>query len=242
MICLLTVISVRREPNDRSEIITQLLFGETCNQIENDVSSNFIKIRADFDGYEGWVDEKQLEEISSFDLELYKSNQTYSIGTLNTMLVDESISLVPLGAVIQHHYLEKQEITFVGESSVLTKNELITTATKYMNTPYLWGGKSQFGIDCSGFVQQVFKVCGIDLPRDAYQQVEKGQKITFDDLEEGDLAYFGKDKITHVGIVLKDKRIIHAHGFVRISEYDDKGILKDGLDGYSHLAKSYRRV
>ena len=137
MICLLSVISVRREPNDRSEIITQLLFGETCYQIENDSSSNFIKIKADFDGYEGWVDEKQLEEISSLYLDTYKSDQVYSTGILNTMLVDESIKLLPLGAVIQYDYLEKQDMTFVGDSSVLTKNELITTAIKYLNTPYL---------------------------------------------------------------------------------------------------------
>ena len=242
MICLLTVIPVRKEPNDRSEIITQLLFGETCVQIENDAKNNFVKIKADFDAYEGWVDEKQLTVISSADLDSYNSNQTYSIETLNTILSDQIFKLSPLGAVLQHDFLEKHDIAIVGNSGVLKKDDLISTARKYLNTPYLWGGKSQFGIDCSGFVQQVFKICGVNLPRDAYQQVEIGEEIEFEDLQEGDLAYYGNDRVTHVGVVLEGHKIMHAHGFVRINAYDSKGILKDDLQDYSHLALAYRRV
>jgi hypothetical protein len=238
-ICLLTVIPVRREPNDRSEIITQLLFGETCVQVENDETSNFIKIKADFDDYEGWVDEKQLTPHKKEDNDHFLS---YSLETLNSIVINEVFKIAPLGSVIQHAFLEDHKIQFIGNEGLLTPKDIISSALKYMNTPYLWGGKSQFGIDCSGFVQQVFKVCGVYLPRDAYQQVEVGHEIDFDELEEGDLAYFGKDKITHVGIILKDNKIIHAHGFVRINAFDKKGILKDDLQDYSHLVRAYRRI
>lgn len=242
MICLLTVIPVRKEPNDRAEIITQLLFGETCTLLENDETSNFVKIKADYDGYEGWVDEKQLSKISEDYRKNHQKKAIYSLEVLNTILSDQTFKVAPLGAVIQHDFLEKNNIQFVGQSGQFAKEELISTALKYVNTPYLWGGKSQFGIDCSGFVQQVFKLCGVKLPRDAYQQEEIGEVIEFDDLQEGDLAYYGNERVTHVGIVLKDKKIIHAHGFVRINSYDDKGILKDDLQKYSHLAISYRRI
>ena len=242
MICLLTVIPVRKEPNDRSEIITQLLFGETCSLMEKDETSNFIKIKGDFDNYEGWVDDKQLSTISLSDTEYYNSKSTFSLETLNTILSDNSFKIAPLGSVIHDTFLERKDISFVGKSGKLEEKDVITTVMKYLKTPYLWGGKSQFGIDCSGLVQQAFKMCGINLPRDAYQQVQHGCELTFDELAEGDLAYFGKDSITHVGVILKDQKIIHAHGYVRISTYDEKGILKDDTKGYSHLAKAYRRV
>ena len=238
MICLLTVIPVRREPNDRSEIITQLLFGETCVLIEEDKTSSFIKIKADFDGYEGWVDKKQLIENEQYPQVELK----YSLDVLNTILHEDNFKIAPLGAVVNTDYLDKRKISFIGENGISSKKELLPTALKYLNTPYLWGGKSQFGIDCSGFVQQVFKICNINLPRDAYQQADIGEKINFDNLELGDLAYFGKNRITHVGIILENKTIIHAHGFVRISRYDENGIVTDDLKSYSHQAQTYSRV
>lgn len=241
MICLLTVIPVRNEPNDRAEVVTQMLFGETCIKLNTPQQSNFIKVKLDFDGYEGWVDHKQLTSISEGNLEKWRQTQQYSF-TLNNFIKSDNSSLVPFGAVINSSLLEHHNIQFIGDSGVRNKTQLINTSLQYLNTPYLWGGKSQFGIDCSGFVQQVYKICGFDLPRDAYQQEEIGKNISFEELQKGDLAYFGKDRVTHVGIILKDKKIIHAHGYVRISPYDKKGILNDDLQGYSHSAISYRRL
>ena len=143
-----------------------------------------------------------------------------------------SVSL-PLAAEVSDKYVQK---------GILTKTDIVSFAQKYLNTPYLWGGTSDFGIDCSGFVQQVFKVCGLNMPRDAYQQYEIGVAITFDDLQAGDLVYFGKDRVTHVGIMISSKEIIHAHGYVRVSFIDCAGILLDDQSNHSHKWIGAKRV
>jgi gamma-D-glutamyl-L-lysine dipeptidyl-peptidase len=117
-------------------------------------------------------------------------------------------------------------------------------ALTYLNTPYLWGGKSPFGIDCSGFTQQVFRFKGINIPRDAYQQEELGILIEFDDVQEGDVAFFSNDKgkITHVGIILNDKQIIHASSWVRIDQLKYDGIYTSDTSEKTHQLASIKRI
>ncbi len=222
--CFLSVIPVRKEPRDPAEIITQMVYGETCEIINESVDEhNFVQIKMTKDGYEGWVDHKQLEDYEG-GLEIqYVLSKGQRLG---------SVSL-PLAAEVSDKYVQK---------GVLSKEDVVPFAQKYLNTPYLWGGTSDFGIDCSGFVQQVFKVCGVPLPRDAYQQYEVGQEVSFVDLVAGDLVYFGKGSVTHVGIMISSTEIIHAHGFVRVSPVDKKGILLDDKSGYSHFWIGARRV
>ena len=112
----------------------------------------------------------------------------------------------------------------------------------FLNSPYLWGGKSFLGIDCSGFTQLVFSLCGIKIPRDAYQQIELGKKLNFSEKKPGDLIFFinERDRIHHVGIALKDDKIIHASGKVGIDTLNKDGILNNGI--ISHKYHSTVRI
>ncbi len=222
--CFLSVIPVRREPRDPSEIVTQMVYGETCEIItELGDEHSFVQIKMTKDGYEGWVDHKQIKNIDAADKKQFVLSKGQRIGSI----------YLPLAAEVLDDYVHK---------GVLIKSDIVPFAQKYLNTPYLWGGTSDFGIDCSGFVQQVFKVCGVTLPRDAYQQYGIGAEISYNELQEGDLVYFGKERVTHVGIIVSPNEIIHAHGFVRVSPIDEKGILLDDKSGYSHHWIGAKRV
>ena len=124
------------------------------------------------------------------------------------------------------------------------KEKLIENALIYLNAPYLWGGRSPFGIDCSGFIQMVYRLQGINLPRDAYQQAEFGKKLSLIESEAGDLAFFDNKnhKVTHVGIILNDDNIIHASGRVRIDKFDQQGIYNKKLDNYTHKLQFIKSI
>ena len=126
-----------------------------------------------------------------------------------------------------------------------SKDNLVKTAMHYLNCPYMWGGKSPFGIDCSGFVQCVYQLHGIQLPRDAYLQSEHGETLGFiDESEAGDLAFFDDEegKITHVGIIMSDYHIIHAFGQVRIDRLDQTGIFNNALNKHTHKLRVIKKI
>jgi len=119
------------------------------------------------------------------------------------------------------------------------------TIKSYMNAPYLWGGKTPFGIDCSGFAQQIFKLCGYKLKRDAHQQYLQGSVVkNFEEAQPGDLAFFENEKnmITHVGILIEDQYIIHASGYVRKDKLDEKGIMNEESSTYTHKLVGFKRI
>ena len=233
-IASVSVVPVRAENSDRAEIVTQLLFGESCDILE--VDKNWTKIKIHFDGYEGWVDTKQVSPISDADFTKRKT-KTVTESFINYQHNGEK-TLLSIGSEIESDSQEDTENNFDTEN-------LKKTALEFLNVPYLWGGRSFFGIDCSGFTQIVYKVNGIQLPRDAYQQAELGEVLDFiEEVEIGDLAFFENEegRIIHVGIMLENQKIIHAHGKVRIDDLDCIGIFNKDQNKHTHKLRFVKRI
>jgi hypothetical protein len=249
-ICNLAVIPLRLEPSDRSEIVSQILFGEHFEILET--QKQWRKIKLHFDQYEGWIDEKQLQLL---DKEQYQSLSELPIalnGDLVEYITYPTNQLLPitLGASLSFLKLEsinRQGFSFDGEicTGVQSKSNLLETAFHYLNAPYLWGGKTPFGIDCSGFTQMVYKLNGYALLRDASQQATQGVPLSFiEESEAGDLAFFDNEegKIIHVGIIMDDNYIIHASGKVRIDRLDHLGIYNAELNKHTHKLRVIKKI
>jgi len=251
-ICNLSIIPLRIEPNDASEMISQVLFGEYFKVLE--IRKKWSKIRLAFDNYEGWVDNKQFEEISEDTYFEIHNSDTNLAAELIDFTTDENQNFltIPVGANLpfysnQNLVLNTTNYHYEGEvfSENKSKEYLIEIAYKYLNTPYLWGGKTPFGIDCSGFTQMVYKLCGYKLLRDASQQATQGEVLSFiEESEPGDLAFFDNNEgeITHVGIIMKDNYIIHAHGKVRIDRIDHSGIFNVDIQRHTHKLRVIKKI
>lgn len=236
-ICHLGVIPLRKENNHKSELVSQLLYGEAFKII--DQRKDWYKIRLLWDAYEGWITHHQATLIE--ETHYNKIQQEDFSCTQNLIdfvhLNKEEIFPVPLGSDLRgleilNHRFENDE-----PPAKLVKEELVKTAYKFLHTPYLWGGKTPFGIDCSGLTQMVYKIHGHSLKRDACQQARQGTTLSFiDESEPGDLAFFDNNEgdIIHVGILLQNHFIIHAHGQVRIDRIDQTGIFNAEKQTHSH--------
>lgn len=247
-----SVAPVRKEPSDVSEMVTQLLFGELCEVI--DTKNQWFKIKILFDGYEGWIDSKQTLAISDIEFAHFSQQVSYISEPFGLLVSDNQPFPVTIGAEI--HHLDKNHIfeltpnnKFWVEEELIegkqNKNKAIELAFKYINTPYLWGGKTTYGIDCSGLTQMVYKMAGFKIPRDASQQAETGEVLSFiEEAEAGDLAFFENQdgKIIHVGFILPDNKILHAHGKVRIDNLDYTGIFNSEQNRYTHQLRFIRRI
>ena len=223
-ICHLSVIPVRKEACSKSEMTTQLLYGETYKILKK--KHRWYYIENSYDSYKGWLNYSQLKEISIKDYNTINlKKKVFSIdlnGIVKKGLNEKNNTLVPIGSLVSSCEYLKQR--FSGNTTENYNKNIIDISNLYLNTPYLWGGRNNYGIDCSGFTQNVYKIKGIFLKRDAYMQAESGKKIGYDDIEPGCLAFFGTNKITHVGILLNKKNIIHSFGKVRIDYFDKNGI------------------
>ena len=244
-ICSLSIIPLRIEPSDKSELVSQLLYGEHFKVLEQ--RKSWSKIRVAFDNYEGWIDNKQFLEVSEDN---YKSLQN-STSKLSIDLVefiqDEYNELYPisLGSSLNSTSLLNHSYDGNSVEGQYEKDDFIKTAFLYLNAPYLWGGRSPFGIDCSGFTQMVYKLCGYKLLRDASQQATQGEALSFiEESEPGDLAFFDNAEgiIIHVGIIMKDNYIIHAHGKVRIDRIDHTGIYDANKKMYTHKLRVIKKI
>ena len=253
-ICVQSLVPVRKYSSDQSEMINQLIFGDLLTILDS--TDSWYLIATEHDLYEGWVDVKQVTIIEQPQFnklvkttayllpEIYSSVSTKEGETkhliLGSRLPDyhqNSFSILN-----KKYFFEKNTANKVIKTS---KNDIITIAMKYIGTPYLWGGRSPFGIDCSGFTQVVFSMVGIKLKRDASQQVEMGETIDFiNETIAGDLAFFdnSEGKITHVGILLNNKEIIHASGEVRIDSIDHQGIYNKDQKKYTHKLRVIKRI
>ncbi len=242
-ICNLAVIPLRKQPDSTSEMVSQLLFGETFLLLET--IDNWVKINTISDNYTGYISDKQFA-VYNDDTDNWKVNNQYPYLEIRT---HEGKMLLPAGCKIPNQptlQIGKQEFDFSEHTyQAKTINDLPSIALKYLNAPYLWGGKTAFGIDCSGFTQMVYKQIGINIPRDAYQQAEVGTTLDFvNECKLGDLAFFdnSEGKITHVGLMLDEERIIHASGKVRIDVLDHHGILNNYDKKYTHKLRILKRI
>lgn len=233
-ICSVTVAPVRAEASDRAEIVTEILFGESADILE--VNKNWTKIKMHYDGYEGWMDTKQLRPVA--DEMLAKRKVTIVTEDFSSVMMNDGKTLLSMGSEVEFPAVASRRSHDVRESIALTAKEFI-------NVPYLWGGKSFFAVDCSGFTQLVYKIHEIRLPRDASQQVNVGESLSFvEESRPGDLAFFEnpEGKIIHVGIMLESQRIIHASGKVRIDTLDSTGIFNKELNKHTHKLRVIKSV
>ena len=236
-ICNLNTIPVRKEKSSKSELTTQLIYGEIYKVLKKD--KKWYQIEIIDDNYKGWINYSQFFEISKDTFDNILNTKPILLQEISKEIETlDGKMLLSIGAKISstkalNHSLNKpynQKQTTIAQ-----------TAMKYLNTTYLGGGKTHNGIDCSGFSQMVFKINGINILRDANQQANQGKEIDFSSIEEGDLAFFGEKKVTHVGIILKNKKIIHAFGKVRIDFLKKNGILNVETNKISHkLIKTVR--
>lgn len=243
----LSVIPCRAEASDSSEQVTQLLFGECIKVYEK--KKSWYRIKSAHDNYECWIDENQFQFISQELFDELNSKKPNLVGDLVSVMSKDTGELMPvlLGSNLPAEKV--QEWNFEGHristSQVAGKDKICEHAFLLLNSPYQWGGRSPFGIDCSGFVQLVYKLNGVFLPRDAYQQAEMGQALSFiEEAEEGDLAFFDNEegKITHVGIILSNNKIIHASGKVRIDKLDHQGIFNSEKRDYTHRLRLISKI
>lgn len=249
-ICNLAIVPLRAEASDRSEMTSQVLFGEHFRILEQ--TEKWSRIEIAFDGYNGWIDNKQFKAITEAQ---YNSLNTCPI-VLNADLIEyittpnNLLQPIPLGASLS--FLDFPEINsenyvFEGlrSSGITSKENLVKTAFMYLNTPYLWGGKTPFGIDCSGMMQMVYKLNGYKLLRDASQQATQGEALSFiEESEPGDLAFFDNEegRIIHVGMIMENNYIIHAHGKVRIDRLDHLGIYNVDTKRHTHKLRVIKKI
>jgi len=241
----LSIIPVRELPSHKSQMVSQFLFGETVEVLEE--TEEWLFVKNSTDGYVGWVEQKQLTPISITDLHKWNSLPKFVVTTpsLNIEFENQKMTLSAGAILSQTPDFLIGNLHFKHSITETVKQTLAESAMQFIHAPYLWGGKSIFGFDCSGFTQTVFKTIGIELFRDASKQVEQGVVVNF--LEEvlpGDLAFFHnqEDKIVHVGVMLSSSQIIHCSGVVRIDNIDHQGIYNTQKGEYTHALRVIKRV
>ena len=251
MVCCVAVSPLRLEPNHKSEMVSQLLFGEAGELLEE--SKEFIKIRCLYDGYEGWCQRNQLASGIGYQPEAAPSvlvgdwtdkvsiNGVPAYVSMGTPIITPAHTDITIGPY-RISYLTSSP--YNAAAATPTPEAIMARAMRYLNTPYIWGGRSVFGIDCSGFVQMVFRFFNKPLPRDAWMQAKQGESIGFfQEARCGDLAFFDDEEgmITHVGILLNDQEIIHASGKVRIDKIDNAGIINMDTQQRTHKLRIIKR-
>lgn len=252
-IITIATVAQRTEPNHKSEMINQLLLGDRL--IIEEVKNDWIKAINYFDNYSGWINHKQCSLLTKAEFETLQNCPKFTSKNLfeKIEINHKQTFYITTGCTIYKHndifiIAPKMNITNtipLENIDVKQKHLICEKAKLFLNSPYLWGGRNPMGIDCSGFVQIVFMLCGITLPRDAAQQVNCGEEVAFvNEVKAGDLAFFENETghITHVGILLSQQEIIHASGKVKIDKFDHYGIFCNETNKYSHKLRIIKRI
>ncbi|MFZ1807969.1 MAG: C40 family peptidase [Cyclobacteriaceae bacterium] len=250
----LALIPVRKEPDDRSEQTTQLLFGDHYEVISSSDDRKWLLIKIFSDSYQGWIDAKQHHAISpDYFEQINHANFKITTDISSGILYKKSPLTILIGSIVPISNSElfkmEEQFAFNGEAKSLGQKRefefLNVIALKYLHAPYQWGGKSPFGIDCSGFTQMVYKICGFSISRDANQQAICGKEVVgIENSLPGDLAFFSNNSgnIGHVGILLEDQKIIHASGRVKIDQLIEEGIIDVESKVITHSLAGIRRI
>lgn len=253
----LSIVPVRSEPREKGEMCTQILFGEHYTILEE--QAKWCRIKLEFDGYEGWIDRIMVNEVDEqsfaqlLDIPRIVTTDVFNIvqqaDNYSNFLIVAGSSLPHFDPVSRTFQIGEVIYNILGHN--ISKDRqgvreiIIDNALKYFNSPYLWGGRSPFGIDCSGFTQVLYKMAGLSIPRDAVQQSLLGDNLSFvEEALPGDLAFFDNEDgaIVHVGIIWEKNKIIHSSGKVRIDNVDHSGIYNIDTKRYTHQMRLMRRI
>ena len=242
-VCKIGQIPVRLSPSEKAEMTNQLLFGEQCEILEE--QNTWLLIRSLYDAYEGWISGSFASEFLKFSENKPEQPQFVVSSPTAQLISANNTMLISFGSWLgtSDKIAGGEQILFHPEQP--DKDALLSYANQLLGAPYLWGGRTIFGMDCSGFIQLIYKVIGIYLPRDASQQALVGNTLNFiEEAQIGDLAFFDNEegKITHVALFTDTKHVIHASGFVRIDPIDHHGIYNVSQQNYSHKLRIIKRI
>lgn len=244
-ICNLSIVPLRLEPSEDSQMMSQLLYGEHFKVLER--REEWSRIRVAHDLYEGWISNNQFLFVSEEDYLKFDSQESVFSADLVELIIDQDQNLipVPLGSVLNFASFLRHTHDGKITTGPKPKTNLLNTAFLYMNAPFLWGGKSPFGIDSSGLTQMVYRLNGYRLSRNAAKQAQEGDSLSFiEESEPGDLAFFDDKEgiINHVGLMMNDNYIIHAFGKVRIDRIDHSGIYNAELRRHTHKLRVIKKI